>query len=234
MCKRCTIHLQEPEGCVVSERGKVRACLPCQQARKACVWPLGAGGGGVATGSGTEASGKPAPRRVRKRAERTATNASPRGREKHKKACTMTEEAEDDDDTEEVFGVPRVMAEEQRNALGMLTQALAQVAERLAAMKACDEERLTLERETVEIRRAHLVMARRATDREEERLEMVRVQLSIAQQRTEDLWKMGTLMWSPFVYSSKGKERVVEVEAEAEEGGEEADDKDEDAQREEE
>ena len=43
---------------------------------------------------------------------------------------------------------------------------------------------------------------------------------------------MGTLMWSPFVYSSKGKERVVEMEAE--ERGEEADNEDEDAQGEEE
>ena len=174
------------------------------------------------------------PRRVRKRAERTAMNVSPRGGEKHKKAHTTTEEGEDNNNTKEVFGVPRVIAEEQRDALGMLTQALAQVAERMAAMEACDEERLALEQETVEIQRAHLVMARRATDREEERLEMDRVQLSIAQQQTEDLWKMGTLMWSPFVYSSKGKERAVKAEVEAEEGGEEVDDKDEDAQGEEE
>ena len=61
-------------------------------------------------------------------------------------------------------------------------------------------------------------------------MEMERVQLSIAQQRTEDLWKMGTLMQSPFVYSSKGKERAVEAEAEAEEGGEEVGDEDKDAQ----
>ena len=104
---------------------------------------------------------------MRKRAERTAMNASPRGREKHKKARTTTEEGEDNNNTKEVFGVPRVIAEEQHDALGMLTQALAQVAERMAAMEACDEERLALERETVEIRRAHLAMAR-ATDREEE------------------------------------------------------------------
>ena len=71
-------------------------------------------------------------------------------------------------------------------------------------------------------------MARKATDCEEEWLELERVQLSIAQQQTEDLWKMGTLMRSPFVYSSKGKERAVETEAE--ERGEEADDEDEDAQ----
>ena len=55
-CERCTVLLQEPEECVVSERGKARACLPCQKAHKACVWPLGAGGAGVATGSRTEAS----------------------------------------------------------------------------------------------------------------------------------------------------------------------------------
>ena len=231
-CKRCTVLLQEPEGCVVREWGKARACLPFQKAHKACVWPLGAGGVGAATGSGTKASGKPAPRRVRKRAERTAMNASPRGREKHKKARTMTEKGEDNDDTKEVFGVPRVMAEEQRDTLGMLTQALAQVAERMAAAEACDEERLALERETVEIQRAHLAMARRATDCKEEQLEMDQVQLSIAQQQMEDLWKMGTLMRSPFVYSSKGKERVVKMEVE--ERGEEADDEDEDAQGEEE
>ncbi|KIM67452.1 hypothetical protein SCLCIDRAFT_20980 [Scleroderma citrinum Foug A] len=217
-CERCTVLLQEPEGCVVSERGKVRACLPCQKARKACVWPLGPGGAGAATGSGTKVSGKPAPR----------------GREKHKKVCTTTEEGEDDDKTEEVFRVPRVMAEEQCDALGMLTQVLVQVAERMAAVEAHDEERLAMEQETVEIRRAHLTMARRAADHEEERLEMDWVQLSIAQQWTEDLWKMGMLMRSPFVYSSKGKERAVETEAEAEEGGEEADDEDEDAQGEEE
>ena len=55
-CERCTVLLQEPEGCVVSEQGKARVCLPCQKARKACVWPLGVGGAGAAMGSGTEAS----------------------------------------------------------------------------------------------------------------------------------------------------------------------------------
>ncbi|KIM56842.1 hypothetical protein SCLCIDRAFT_29271 [Scleroderma citrinum Foug A] len=213
VCKRCMVLLQEPEGCVVSEQGKARACLPCQKACKVCIWPLEAGGAGAAMGSGTEASGKPVPR----------------GGEKRKKARMTTEEGEDNN-TEEVFGVPRVMAEEQHDVLGMLTQVLAQVVERMAAAEARDEERLALERETVEIRRAHLAMVRRATDREEERLEMDWVQLSIAQQQMEDLWKMGTLMQSPFIYSSKGKERAVETEAEVEE----ADDEDEDAQGEEE
>ena len=78
------------------------------------------------------------------------------------------EEGEDDDETKEVFGVPRVMAEEQCDMLGMLTQALAQVAERMAAAEARDEERLALEQEMVEIWRAHLAMARRAVDHEEE------------------------------------------------------------------
>ena len=166
--------------------------------------------------------------------ERAATNASPRGGEKRKKARTTMEEGEDDEDTEEVFGVPRVMAEEQCNVLGMLTQALAQVAERMVAAEARDEERLALEWKMVEIRRAHLAMVRRAADREEEQLEMNRVQLSIAQQRTEDLWKMRTLMRSPFVYSCKGTGKEKAVETEADEGGEEADNEDEDAQGEEE
>ena len=55
-CERCMVLLQEPKGCMVSEQGKARACLPCQKVHKACVWPLGLGGVGVAMGSGTEAS----------------------------------------------------------------------------------------------------------------------------------------------------------------------------------
>ena len=75
---------------------------------------------------------------------------------------------------------------------------------------------------------------RRAADRDEERLELEQVRTSLGQQRMEDLWRMGTLMRSPFVYSSKGKEREVMAESGAEEKGEEADNKDEDAQGEEE
>ena len=69
----------------------------------------------------------------------------------------------------------------------------------MVATEACNEERLVMEWETIEIHRVHLAMVRRAVDRKEERLELERVQLSIAQQQTEDLWKMGTLMQSPFV-----------------------------------
>ena len=144
-CERCTVQLGEPEGCLVNEKGKVQACLPCQKARKACIWPLGLVEVTAVVGSGTEGSGKPAPRCMVKWRSRSMTNMLPRGGEKHKKACTMMEEEEDDEDTEEVFGVPRAMAEEQRDALGMLTQTLVQVTERLAATEARDEERLTME-----------------------------------------------------------------------------------------
>ena len=144
------------------------------------------------------------------------------------------EEGEDDEDTKEAFGVPRAMAEEQRDALGMLTQTLAQVAERLVAMEARDEERLAMEQERMKIRRAHLAIVRRAADRDKERLELEQVRTSLGQQRMEDLWQMGTLMGTPFVYSAKGKEKEVETEAGAEEKGEEVDNEDEDVQGEEE
>ena len=219
-CKRCTVQLGEPKGSMVSERGKV------------CIWPLGLVEATVAMGSGMEGSRKPVPRCMVKWRMAITTNTSPQGREKCKKAHTMTEEGEDDEDTEEAFGVPRVMAEEQRDVLGMLTQMLVQVTERLAAVEVHDEERLTMEWEQMEIWRVHLVIARRATNCDEERLKLERVRTLLGQQWMEDLWQMGTLMRSPFVYSSKGKEK--EVEMEAEEKGEEVDDEDEDAQGEEE
>ena len=69
-------------------------------------------------------------------------------------------------------------------------------------------------------------------DWDEEQLELEWVRTSLGQQRMEDLWQMGTLMWSPFIYLSKGKEKKVETEAgaEAEKKGEEVDDEDEDVQ----
>ena len=82
-----------------------------------------------------EESGKPVPRHMVKQRTRTRMNTLPQGGEKHKKAHTMMEDGEEDEDTKEVFGVPRVMAEEQC-VLGMLTQMLAQVVERLAAAEA--------------------------------------------------------------------------------------------------
>ena len=88
---------------------------------------------------------------MRKRVERTVMDMLPRGREKCKKACMTTEEGEDDEDTKEVFGVPRVMVEKQHDTLGMLTQALVQVAERMVSTEMHDEERLAMEQETIEI-----------------------------------------------------------------------------------
>ena len=113
----------------------------------------------------------------------------------------MMEEGKDDEDTEEVFAVPRVMAEEQRDTLGMLTQMLAHVAERLVAAEAQDEERLTMEQEWIKIQRA--------TDQDEERLELEQVRTLLGPQQMEDLWWMGTLMQSPFIYSVKGMGPMV-------------------------
>ena len=233
-CKWCTLHLMDTEGCMVSEKGKVWACMPCQKVRKACIWPSGLGDATMAMGSGTEGSGKPAPKWMRKRPQRAMTNMPPRGEEKHKKACMTMEEGEEDDNTKEVFGVLRVMVEEQMDALGMLTQTLAQVAEKLAAMEAQDEERLVMEWEQMEIWRVHLVITRRAADCDKERLELEQVRTLLGQQWTEDLWQMGTLMWSPFIYLSKGKGKEVKVEDGMEEKGDKADNEDEDVQREEE
>ena len=97
-CERCMVFLGEPEGCVVREKGKAQACLLCQKARKACVWPLGLAEATVVTGSRMEGSGRPVPRRVVKWRTVMTTNTLPRGGEKRKKACTMTEEGEDDED----------------------------------------------------------------------------------------------------------------------------------------
>ena len=96
VCERCMVQLGEPKGCLVSERGKVQACLPCQKACKVCVWPLGLAEVTAATGSGTEGSRKPALRHVIKRRTTTTMNTLPQGREKCKKAHTTMEEGEDD------------------------------------------------------------------------------------------------------------------------------------------
>ena len=91
-----------------------------------------------------------------------------------------------------------------------------------------------MEQEQMEIQRAHLAIVKRAMDWDKEMLELEWVRTSLGQQWTEDLWWMGTLMQSPFVYLAKGKEKEVETEVGAEEKGEEADNKDEDMQGEEE
>ena len=76
-CERCTVLLWDPEGCAVSEKGKVQACMPCQKVRKACNWPLGPAEAAATTGSRTEGSRKPALRHMVKQRTATMTNASP-------------------------------------------------------------------------------------------------------------------------------------------------------------
>jgi len=230
-CARCHEHLNNPVGCVAQVSSKATACARCQLAHKSCSWSTAGRTAEVSTpvGSGVEGNGKPATKRVTQRRPRTATNTSPRGGDKRKKARTTTEEGEDEEE-EEVFGVPKAMAEEQRDALGMLTQSLAQLSERLAASEAREVERLKIERE-------RLALERRRLAREDKRVEMERARLEIEQQRAEDMWRLGTFVRTPFVQgSSTGSTRrelevtkVLEVEK-----GAEADDEDEDAQGEEE
>ena len=76
---------------------------------------------------------------------------------------------EDEADEEEVFGVPRVMVEEQRDALGMLTQMLAQLAEQMGASEAQEQERVEIEREWLELKHERLELERRCAMMEERR-----------------------------------------------------------------
>ena len=76
-CEWCVGLLWDPEGCMVSEKGKVWACMPCQKAHKTCNWPLGLVEVTAAMGSRTEGSGRPAPKCMVKRRMRGVTNALP-------------------------------------------------------------------------------------------------------------------------------------------------------------
>jgi len=96
-------------------------------------------------GSGTEVGRAAAPKWAERRQQWSEVNTLPKGASKCKKAHNMTEE--DEADEEEVFGVPQAMAEEQHDALGMLTQTLAQLAERLGALEVRERERVEIERE---------------------------------------------------------------------------------------
>ena len=224
-CERCTVLLKDLEGSVLSEKGKARSCVLCQKARKACNWPPGQTGATMATGSGTEGSGKATLKRVMRRRPRTTTNTSPRHGEKRKKVRTTTEEGEEEDADAEVFGVPKAMAEEQCDALGMLTQTLSELLERLAASEERESERLAIEQE-------RLALEQRRSAQEEERLELERARTEIEQQRAEDIWRMGRFVRAPFVQgSSTGATRKeLEMAKETEGKGEEADDEDEDVQ----
>ena len=230
-CVRCREHLNNPAGCMAQVSSKATACARCQLARKSCSWSTAGRTVEVLTpvGSGTEGNGKPATKRVMQRRLRTTTNTSPRGGDKRKKACMTTEEGEDDEE-EEVFGVPKAMVEEQRDVLGMLTQSLVQLSERLAASEVREVERLEIEHE-------RLALERRQSVREDERVEMERAQLEIEQQQAKDMWWLGTFVWTPFVQGSStgSTRRELEVTKVSEvEKGVEVDNEDEDAQGEEE
>jgi len=204
-CVRCREHLNNPVGCMAQVSSKATACARCQAACKLCSWSMAGKAAEVLTpaGSATEGSGKPAEKRATKRRLRATMNTSPRGGEKCKKTRTTTEEGEE---KEEMFGVPKAMAEEQRDTLGMLTQSLAQLSEQLAASEAREVERLEIERE-------RLALKRRWSVWEDKRVEMERARLEIEQQRAEDMWHLGMLVRAPFVQGSSTGSTRRELEA---------------------
>ena len=134
--------------------------------------------------SRTEAGGAAAPKRAARRRQRSEVNTSPKGASKRKKVRNMTEE--DEVDEEEVFGVPRAMVEEQRDALGMLTQTLAQLAERMGASEAREWERVEIERERLELERERLELERRrATMEERKTTDMDHISMAMRRQFVE-------------------------------------------------
>jgi len=110
-CMRCQDHLNNPAGCVAQVKSKATACVLCQGACKSCSWSTvgKAVETSTVTGSGTENGRAAAPKWVVRRRQWSEANTLPKGASKHKRAWNMTEEDEAD---EEVFGVPRAMAEE--------------------------------------------------------------------------------------------------------------------------
>ena len=239
-CEQCTESLRDIAGCMMSAKGKMWACVPCQNVCKACTWALGPVDAMTVMGSRMEGNGKLALRPVMKRRMQTAMNTSPRGREKRKKAHTITEEEEDNEDSMgEVFRVPKAMAEEQHDTLGMLTQMLMQMEEWMAAAEVREVARAECqERHMVVLE--HLALERRRSVWEEERLEMERARMEVEQQWADDMWQLGTFAQALFIQGSlngvtwrelEGAGQVMELEMGAEA---EADDKDKDMQGEEE
>ena len=173
-CVRCREHLNNPVGCIAQVSSKATVCAHCQAARKSCSWSTEgkATENSTVAGSGTETGGAAARRR-----QRSEANTSPKGASKRKKARNTTEE--DEADEEEVFGVPRAMAEEQCDALGMLSQTLAQLAERMGASEAWERERVEIERERLKLERERLELERRRAAMEERRMaEMDRIMVT--------------------------------------------------------
>jgi len=169
-CVKCREHLNNPVGCVAQASSKATVCARCQAAHKSCSWSTEgkAAESSTVAGSGTEAGGAVAPKRAARRRQWSEANTSPKGASKCKKACNTTEE--DKADEEEVFRVPRAMAEEQRDALGMLTQTLAQLAEQMGALEVREREQMMIERERLELERECLELERRHTVMEERRM----------------------------------------------------------------
>jgi len=133
---------------------------------------------------------------------------SPKGASKHKKAQNTMEE--DEADEEEVFGVPQAMVEEQCDVLGMLTQMLAQLAERMGVSEA-------REREWAEIKREQL-----------ERLELEKRRAAMEERWTADMDHISMVMQCQFVEGSltgMTRKEIAAVEQEEEKGAE-GDDKD--------
>ena len=103
--------------------------------------------------------------------------------------------------------MPRAMAEEQRDALGMLTQTLAQLTERMGALEAWEREWVEIEREWLEL--------------EHERLELERRRATMEERRTADMDHISMVMQRQFVEgSSTGmtQKEIAAVEQEAEKG----------------
>jgi len=213
-CVRCWDHLNNPAGCVAQAKSKVTACAPCQGAHKSCSWSTAGKEAESSTvaGSGTEAGGAAAPKQAARRRQRSEANTSPKGASKRKKVWNTMEE--DEADEEEVFGVPRAMAEEQHNALGMLTQTLAQLAERMGASEARERERVEIERERLELER--------------ERLELEQRHATMEERRTTDMDHISMAMRRQFVEGSSSGTTWREIAAaeQEEEKGADGDDED--------
>jgi len=115
----------------------------------------------------------------------------------------MTEEDEAD---EEVFRVPRAMAEEQRDALGMLTQTVAQLAEQMGALEAWEREQVEIERERLELECERLELERRhAAMEERQTTDMDHISMAMRRQFVEGLL-LGT-MWKEIAAAEQEEEK---------------------------
>jgi len=99
------------------------------------------------------------------------------------------------------------MAEEQRDALGMLTQTLVQLTEQMGALEAQEREWVEIEREQLKLERERLELERR---------------------RTADMDRISMVMWHQFVEGSLTGTTQKEIAAaeQEEEKGADGDDKD--------